>query len=62
MDMAIQRDDDDERETRLNTMLEQIRTAEQRALLKRGITLWTRAERHLGIVPFDAILPPNKVN
>jgi hypothetical protein len=62
MDMAIQRDDDDERETRLNTMIEQIRTAEQRALLKRGITLWSRAERQLGIVPFDATLPPNKVN
>jgi hypothetical protein len=62
MDMAIQRDDEDERETRLNTMLEQIRTAEQRALLERGITLWTRAERHPGIVPFDAILPPNKIN
>ncbi len=62
MDMAIQRDDEKERETRLNTMIEQIRTAERRALLKRGITLWTRAERQRGIVPFDAILPLNKVN
>jgi hypothetical protein len=62
MDMAIQRDDEDERETRVNTMIDQIRTAERRALLKRGITLWTRAERHLGIVPFDATLPPNKIN
>ena len=62
MDMAIQRDDKDEQETRLNTMIEQIRTAEQRALLKRGITLWTRAERQPGIVPFDTTLPPNKVN
>jgi hypothetical protein len=62
MDMAIQRDDKDERETRLNTMIEQIRTAEQRALLKRGITLWTRTERQLGIVPFDATLPPNRIN
>ena len=62
MDMAIQRDDKDERETRLNTMIEQIRTAEQRALLKRGITLWTRTERQLGIVPFDATLPPNMIN
>ena len=43
-------------------MIEQIRTAEQRSLLKRGFTLWTRAERHLGIVPFDATLPPNKIN
>ena len=62
MDMAIQRDDEDERETRVNTMIDQIHTAEQRELLKRGITLWTRAERHLGIVRFDAILPPSKIN
>jgi hypothetical protein len=62
MDMANQRDDE-ERETRLRTMMEQFRAAEQRALLKRGITLWTRAERQLGIVPFaEASLPPNKIN
>ena len=62
MDMANQRDDE-ERETRLRTMMEQFRAAEERALLKRGITLWTRAERQLGIVPFaDASLPPNKIN
>ena len=62
MDMAIQRDDDDERETRLNTMLEQIRTAEQRALLKRGITLWTQTEMQSGIPFLHAPLPPNKIN
>jgi len=63
MDMANQRHDDEERETRLRTMMEQFRAAEQRTLLKRGITLWTRTERQLGIVPFaDANLPPNKIN
>ncbi len=62
MDMAIQRDDDDERETRLNTMIEQIRTAEQRALLKRGIALWTQTEMQSGIPFLHAPLPPNKIN
>ena len=63
MDMANQRHDDEERETRLRTMMEQFRAAEERALVKRGITLWTRAERQLGIVPFaDVSLPPNKIN
>ena len=62
MDMAIQRDDRDEREARMDILIERFQESEKRALLKRGITLWTRAERHLGIVPFDAILPPNKIN
>ena len=63
MDMANQRHDDEERESQLRTMMEQFRAAEERALLKRGITLWTRAERQLGIVPFaDVSLPPNKIN
>ena len=65
MDVANQRDDDnnDERETRLRRMMEQLRAAEERALVKRGITLWTQAERLLGIVPAaDASLPPNKIN
>jgi len=63
MDMANQRHDDEERESQLRTMMEQFRAAEERALVKRGITLWTRAERQLGIVPFaDASLPPNKIN
>jgi hypothetical protein len=60
--MAIQRDDDDERETRLNTMIEQIRTAEQHALLKRGIALWTQTEMQSGIPFLHAPLPPNKIN
>ena len=62
MDMAIQRDDRDEREARMDILIERFQESEKRALLKRGITLWTRAERHLGIVRFDAILPPSKIN
>jgi len=46
----------------MDILIERFQEAEKRALLKRGITLWTRAERQLGIVPFDATLPPNKIN
>jgi hypothetical protein len=63
MDMARQRENDDEREARLRTMMEQFRAAEKRALVKRGIALWTDTERQLDIVPVaDATLPPNKIN
>jgi hypothetical protein len=63
MDMAIQRDDTEERETRLRMMMERFRAAEERALVKRGIRLWIDAERLLGIVPFaDVTLPFNKIN
>jgi hypothetical protein len=63
MDMANQREDNDEREAWLRTMMEQFRAAEQRALVKRGIMLWANTERQLGVVPFgDANLPPNKIN
>ncbi len=63
MDMANQRDHNEEREAWLRTMMERFRAAEERALVKRGITLWTHAERQLGIMPFaDARLPPNKIN
>jgi hypothetical protein len=58
MDMAIQRDNTDEREARLGMMIEQFRTAERAALLKRGIALWTRTEAHQRIAPRDARLPP----
>lgn len=63
--MANQREDNDndERETRLRTIIEQFRAAEERALVKRGIALWTDAERRMGIAPFaGATLPPNKIN
>ena len=66
IDMAIQRNDTDEREARLDILIEQFQEEERRALLKRGITLWTRTERQMGIVsldaPFHSTLPPNKIN
>ena len=44
MNMAIQRDDKDERDIRIDMLTEHFRAAEKRALLKRGIELWTRTE------------------
>jgi hypothetical protein len=59
MDMAIQRDDKDEREKRIDYLTEEFRAAEKRALLKRGIELWTRTE--LGMTN-EAPRPAAKVN
>ena len=62
MTMATQRDhDEDERELRLRMLMEQFRASEERALVKRGIAVWTHAERLLGFERFAA-LPPNKIN
>jgi len=62
IDMAIQRDNTDEREARLDTMIAQFRAEEQRALLKRGIALWTRTEAQRRFARYDATLPANKIN
>lgn len=59
MDMAIQRNEKDEREKRLDILTEQFRAAEKRALLKRGIELWTRTE--IGTID-QAPRPVAKIN
>jgi hypothetical protein len=62
IDMANQRDNADEPQARLELMIEEFRTAEKRALLKRGITLWTRTEAQHRIAQFDAPFPQGKIN
>jgi len=42
--MAIDRNDSDERQQRLDAMIEEFRAAQQRLLVKRGIVLVRRAE------------------
>jgi len=59
MGMVIRRDDLEEREARIRLLRERFREAEHRALIKRGIVLWTRAEEQLSIRP-DAMPPPVK--
>jgi hypothetical protein len=59
MDMAIQRNNTDEREARLTILIERFQDAEKRALLKRGIELWTRTER---LSLYEPALPAAKIN
>ena len=49
--MVIRRDDLEEREARIRLLRERFREAEHRALSKRGIILWTRAEEELSRRP-----------
>ena len=59
MDMAIQRNHSDEREARLAILIERLQEAEKRALLKRGIELWTRTE---GVMLREPAPPAAKMN
>ena len=59
--MAIQRDATDQRQARLDALIDELRAAEKRQLLKRGILLWTRAEAEQGIAPHD-VTPSEKIN
>jgi hypothetical protein len=42
--MAIDRSNTDERVARVDLMLAEFRTAQQRRLVKEGLALWTRTE------------------
>jgi hypothetical protein len=42
--MAIERNDIDERQTRIDAMIERFRDAQRRRLVTRSIALWRRAE------------------
>ena len=42
--MAIDRNDRDERQARIDALIAQFRAAQERRLVKRGIALWKRAE------------------
>ena len=60
--MAIDRDDRDERQARLDKMIEEFRATQQRQLVKRGIILWTRAEAAQQALACVAPPPPGKVH
>ena len=59
--MAIDRNDRDEREARLNAMIEEFRAAQQRRLVKRGIARWNRAEAAQAMACLEPP-PPEKVH
>jgi hypothetical protein len=60
--MAIQRDDTEERQARLDALIEQFRVEKKRALLNRGIALWTRTETRQPIFRRVRSLPPSQIN
>ena len=59
--MAIQRNKTDGPHAGLDLVIEHFRAAEKRALVTRGIELWTRAEAEWAIAQ-NAPLPPEKTN
>lgn len=60
--MAIDRNDRDEREARLNALIEEFRAAQQRRLVKRGIALWNRTEAAHQAMAYVDPPPPEKVH
>lgn len=59
--MPIERFDLEERQARIEKMMQEFRAARQRRLVKQGMSLWNRIEaeqRHLAIQP----RPPSKIN
>ena len=60
--MAIDRNNDEERVTRMEAMLAEFRTAQQRRLVKQGVALWTGTERALHHAAVVAVIPPTKLN
>jgi hypothetical protein len=61
IDMAIQQKNADQRHADLELMIEQFRVAEKRALIKRGVKLWTRAEAERARASVQT-LEPDKIN
>ncbi len=60
--MSIDRRDDDERNARIELMMEQYCASERRRMIKRGIALWRRAEDRRQAQAYAAPLPPGKVH
>ena len=60
--MTIDRKKSDERQARIDAMIEEFRAAQQRRLVKRGIVLWNRAEASQRAMECVAPLPPETVH
>ena len=60
--MAIDRNDPGERQRRINAMLEEFRAAQQRRLVKRGVSFWNRIEAAHQATMLPEPVPPDKLN
>ena len=60
--MTIDRKKSDERQARIDAMIEEFRAAQQRRLVKRGIALWNRAEAAQRAMECVADPPPETVH
>ena len=60
--MAIDRNDRDERQARIDALIAQFRAAQERRLVKRGIALWKRAEAAQQAMAYVEPRPPEKIH
>jgi len=60
--VAIDRNDNEERQARLDAMIEEFRTAQQRRLVKTGIALWNRTESAQQAMACVKPVPRDKVH
>ena len=60
--MAIDRNDSDERQARLDAMIDEFRAAQQRRLVKAGKILWNRTEAAQQTMACVEPAPPDKVH
>jgi len=60
--MGIDRNDSEERQARLDAMIEEFHAARQRRLVKRGIVLWNRAEAAQQAMGCVEPAPPDKLH
>ena len=60
--MAIDRNDSEERQARLDKMIEEFRAAQQRRLVKAGIALWNHTEAAHQSMACVEPAPPDKIH
>ena len=60
--MASERDNADERQARIEAMIDQFREAQQRRIVQRGIAAWKRAEATQMAMACGPRLPLEKIH
>jgi hypothetical protein len=60
--MAIERDDTEERKARIELMIGEFRTAQQRRLVRRGMGLWQRGQAVQMSVVYGPKPEPEKIH